>query len=75
MSKHKISIKAAIAGHSIFIIVAANEKGMIDEEEEGQMEVSEEPKPYSGHNWNRIIAILFVIGIYLIIFLKILVLP
>lgn len=48
---------------------------MIDEEEEGQMEVSEEPKPYSGHNWNRIIAILFVVGIYLIIFLKILVLP
>ena len=46
------------------------------EEEENPIEMSEasEPKPFSGHNLNRIVAILFVVGIYLIIFLKILVL-
>jgi hypothetical protein len=43
------------------------------EEEENQIETSE-PKPFSGHNLNRILAILFVLGIHLIIFLKILVL-
>ena len=31
-----------------------------------------EPKPFSGKNLNRILAILFVLGVYLIIFLKIL---
>lgn len=31
-------------------------------------------KPFSGQNLNRILAILFVLGIYLIIYLKILVL-
>jgi len=46
---------------------------MIDEEENA-IEAAEEAKPYSGHNWNRIIAILFVLGIQLIIFLKIIVL-
>ena len=44
-----------------------------EEEEENQIEASE-PKPFSGHNLNRIIAILFVLGIHLIIFLKMLVL-
>lgn len=46
---------------------------MIEEEEENQIEASE-PKPFSGSNLNRILAILFVLGIYFIIFLKILVL-
>ena len=45
---------------------------MIDEED-NQIETSE-PKPFSGHNLNRIVAILFVLGIHLIIFLKLLVL-
>lgn len=46
------------------------------EEDENPVEASEasEPKPFSGHNLNRIVAILFVLAIYLIIFLKILVL-
>ena len=46
------------------------------DEEENIIESSEpsEPKPFSGQNLNRIVAILFVLGIYLIIFLKILVL-
>lgn len=45
---------------------------MIDEEE-NQIETPE-PKPFSGYNLNRIVAILFVLAIHLIIFLKILVL-
>lgn len=43
------------------------------EDEENQFEASEQ-KPFSGQNLNRIIAILFVLGIHLAIFLKILVL-
>ncbi|MEX2230988.1 MAG: hypothetical protein WD824_02415 [Cyclobacteriaceae bacterium] len=43
---------------------------MIDEEEH-QNETSEY-KPFSGRNLNRILAILFVLGIYAIIFLKLL---
>lgn len=58
--------------HSIFIILAANRSSMI-EDDENQIEASE-PKPFSIHNLNRIIAILFVLGIHLIIFLKIMVL-
>ena len=54
------------------MILAANRRSMI-EEDENQIETSE-PKPFSGQNLNRILAILFVLGIYLIIFLKILVL-
>ena len=45
---------------------------MIDEEE-NQSE-AEETKSFSGLALNRIVTILFVLGIYLIIFLKILVL-
>lgn len=41
------------------------------DEEENQNEVSES-KPFSGKNLNRILAILFVLGVYVIIFLKIL---
>lgn len=44
-----------------------------EDEDENQLEAPED-KPFSGHNLNRILAILFVLGIYLIIFLKILVL-
>ena len=49
---------------------------IMTDEEENIVESPEasEPKPFSGQNLNRIVAILFVIGIYLIIFLKILVL-
>lgn len=43
------------------------------EEEENQFEAPE-PKQFSGQNLNRIIAILFVLGIHLVILLKILVL-
>ncbi|MGC1241303.1 MAG: hypothetical protein WA874_06935 [Chryseosolibacter sp.] len=43
------------------------------EEEENENEVPEY-KPFSANNLNRILAILFVVGIYVIIFLKILVL-
>jgi len=45
---------------------------MTDEEED--LNEAAEPKPFNGNNLNRIVAILFVLGIYLIIFLKILVL-
>jgi hypothetical protein len=45
---------------------------MTDEEESQDEQVEE--KPFSGQNLNRIVAILFVLGIYLIIFLKILIL-
>lgn len=43
------------------------------EEEENQIEASE-PKPFSGENLNRILAISFVVGIHLVILLKMLVL-
>ncbi len=46
---------------------------MTEEEEENQFEVGER-KTFSFESLNRIVAILFVLGIYLIIFLKILVL-
>lgn len=45
---------------------------MIDEEE--NQDESEKSNPFSLVNLNRILAILFVLGIYLIIYLKILVL-
>ena len=43
------------------------------DEEEDQNEIVES-KPFSGKNLNRVLAILFVLGLYAIIFLKILVL-
>jgi hypothetical protein len=62
----------ALRGTAFLFDVAAK-KNKMTEEEENQIETSE-PKPFSGHNLNRILAILFVLGIHLIIFLKILVL-
>jgi hypothetical protein len=48
---------------------------MKDEEEEEQInEDAPEYKSFSGLALNRVVAILFVLGIYIIIFLKILVL-
>lgn len=47
---------------------------MTEEEEDENQNEAPEYKPFSANNLNRILAILFVLGIYLIIFLKILVL-
>jgi hypothetical protein len=47
---------------------------MTEEEEDENQNEAPEHKPFSANNLNRILAILFVLGIYLIIFLKILVL-
>lgn len=44
------------------------------DEEDHQNEETPEYKPFSGMALNRVVAILFVLGLYLIIFLKILVL-
>lgn len=44
------------------------------DEEENQNDEQQEYKPFSGIALNRLVAILFVLGVYLIIFLKILVL-
>ena len=65
-------VEAERRGHSIFITLAANRNSMI-EEEENQFEAPE-AKRFSGQNLNRIIAILFVLGLHLVILLKILVL-
>lgn len=47
---------------------------MTEEEDDDNQNEAPEYKPFSANNLNRILAILFVLGIYMIIFLKILVL-
>ena len=47
---------------------------MIEEEEDNNPVDAEERKSFSFESLNRIIAILFVLAIYLVIFLKLLVL-
>ena len=49
-------------------------KIIMKDEEDHQNEETPEYKPFSGMALNRVVAILFVLGLYLIIFLKILVL-
>jgi hypothetical protein len=43
-------------------------------EEEETQQTESQHKPFSGRNLNRILAILFVLAVYAIIFLKILIL-
>lgn len=69
---HDILRSSVPAGHIIFMNRTGKEY-IMTEEEENENEVPEY-KPFSANNLNRILAILFVVGIYVIIFLKILVL-